>query len=203
MAAPTALTWMRPDRTARVLYVFERVCDLVDGEGRVASLILDGEALGPFAILLAADSEFDFRNFITADTEVEFRAGKLRLGGADIAAGSAPVWQARPGWEKLYGKLDRWLPGLTETAIAGAPPDSLVALLEPSPNEADGLIVDQIIAALKPLAYDLRRGLQTADTAACQTAARQMAGLGGGLRSEEHTSELQSPTNLVCRLLLE
>src|SRR2546426_3396349 len=27
--------------------------------------------------------------------------------------------------------------------------------------------------------------------------------IGGGLRSEEHTSELQSPCNLVCRLLLE
>src|SRR5256885_9732456 len=27
--------------------------------------------------------------------------------------------------------------------------------------------------------------------------------LGGGVRSEEHTSELQSPCNLVCRLLLE
>src|SRR5688572_31599208 len=26
---------------------------------------------------------------------------------------------------------------------------------------------------------------------------------GGGLRSEEHTSELQSQSNLVCRLLLE
>src|SRR5574341_636019 len=26
---------------------------------------------------------------------------------------------------------------------------------------------------------------------------------GGAWRSEEHTSELQSPTNLVCRLLLE
>src|ERR1039457_7545155 len=26
---------------------------------------------------------------------------------------------------------------------------------------------------------------------------------GGGLRSEEHTSELQSPCKLVCRLLLE
>src|SRR5256885_8272066 len=26
---------------------------------------------------------------------------------------------------------------------------------------------------------------------------------GGGVRSEEHTSELQSPCNLVCRLLLE
>src|SRR5256885_8179260 len=30
------------------------------------------------------------------------------------------------------------------------------------------------------------------------------AGCGaGGVRSEEHTSELQSPCNLVCRLLLE
>src|SRR5256885_13479846 len=28
-------------------------------------------------------------------------------------------------------------------------------------------------------------------------------GAGGTLRSEEHTSELQSPCNLVCRLLLE
>src|ERR1022692_5204707 len=27
--------------------------------------------------------------------------------------------------------------------------------------------------------------------------------MGSGLRSEEHTSELQSPCNLVCRLLLE
>src|SRR5574341_1533936 len=30
-----------------------------------------------------------------------------------------------------------------------------------------------------------------------------IAGLCEGQRSEEHTSELQSPTNLVCRLLLE
>src|SRR5258708_18763585 len=34
---------------------------------------------------------------------------------------------------------------------------------------------------------------------------RKQAGGGGGrrLRSEEHTSELQSPDHLVCRLLLE
>src|SRR2546426_1397158 len=36
---------------------------------------------------------------------------------------------------------------------------------------------------------------------------REIAGIAGvecrGLRSEEHTSELQSPCNLVCRLLLE
>src|SRR5690348_17689722 len=28
-------------------------------------------------------------------------------------------------------------------------------------------------------------------------------GIGGAFRSEEHTSELQSPVHLVCRLLLE
>src|SRR6476469_1964103 len=33
--------------------------------------------------------------------------------------------------------------------------------------------------------------------------ARQDARLGDGTRSEEHTSELQSPMYLVCRLLLE
>src|SRR2546426_2765175 len=32
---------------------------------------------------------------------------------------------------------------------------------------------------------------------------RMFAPLGAGKRSEEHTSELQSPCNLVCRLLLE
>src|SRR5256885_11372291 len=31
----------------------------------------------------------------------------------------------------------------------------------------------------------------------------EVEAVGGGLRSEEHTSELQSPCNLVCRLLLE
>src|SRR5256885_7104126 len=30
-----------------------------------------------------------------------------------------------------------------------------------------------------------------------------LGAIGGGVRSEEHTSELQSPCNLVCRLLLE
>src|SRR5256885_12529747 len=32
---------------------------------------------------------------------------------------------------------------------------------------------------------------------------RRRGRLGQGMRSEEHTSELQSPCNLVCRLLLE
>src|SRR2546426_7595012 len=48
------------------------------------------------------------------------------------------------------------------------------------------------------------------DHAACHSAEKTRSNGGGGplrvfsaLRSEEHTSELQSPCNLVCRLLLE
>src|SRR2546427_5249304 len=37
----------------------------------------------------------------------------------------------------------------------------------------------------------------------CAKSAYWMAGSGRGDRSEEHTSELQSQSNLVCRLLLE
>src|SRR3972149_11467828 len=38
---------------------------------------------------------------------------------------------------------------------------------------------------------------------AARTYARTSAALPGPVRSEEHTSELQSQSNLVCRLLLE
>src|SRR5258708_25824954 len=44
-----------------------------------------------------------------------------------------------------------------------------------------------------------RFGRRCADVAACQRFAQRNV----GTRSEEHTSELQSPDHLVCRLLLE
>src|SRR5688500_19990329 len=43
---------------------------------------------------------------------------------------------------------------------------------------------------------------QLAERKACERS-RQGELRDGGRRSEEHTSELQSPCNLVCRLLLE
>src|SRR5256885_6256732 len=44
---------------------------------------------------------------------------------------------------------------------------------------------------------DLRRSLDS------KFDLKEIPGLQSRLRSEEHTSELQSPCNLVCRLLLE
>src|SRR5256885_7945594 len=48
--------------------------------------------------------------------------------------------------------------------------------------------------------HSTRRASVALRTAAAHTAATSV---GSAPRSEEHTSELQSPCNLVCRLLLE
>src|SRR5206468_11790135 len=54
---------------------------------------------------------------------------------------------------------------------------------------------------LRSRPYHARRSARL--TGACRFAAWRGAVRGRGLRSEEHTSELQSRSDLVCRLLLE
>src|SRR2546426_8901728 len=44
---------------------------------------------------------------------------------------------------------------------------------------------------------------ESTDVAASQTGSQDASSKSPSSRSEEHTSELQSPCNLVCRLLLE
>src|SRR5688572_32138230 len=48
-----------------------------------------------------------------------------------------------------------------------------------------------------------RRSGRGSAVGACPRAPGNAGGRGGTARSEEHTSELQSQSNLVCRLLLE
>src|SRR2546430_6037020 len=58
----------------------------------------------------------------------------------------------------------------------------------PTPNTVDPQLVDKLAAAKKPA---VGQPLVIEGSTVC------------GPRSEEHTSELQSQSNLVCRLLLE
>src|SRR2546430_11290162 len=66
-----------------------------------------------------------------------------------------------------------------------------------SPQERPGLVPGQ---RMEPAGLQLL--LKLVEPIARQRAAGQQGG-GVQLRSEEHTSELQSQSNLVCRLLLE
>src|SRR5256885_6736593 len=68
-------------------------------------------------------------------------------------------------------------------------------------------VVVAIAWAFWSLAYNFRRGWVAKKQAEVQLRLLERLGTGAEvlayLRSEEHTSELQSPCNLVCRLLLE
>src|SRR2546427_4277981 len=71
-----------------------------------------------------------------------------------------------------------------------------------------GLLTPQQMSVLRPLAElieDWRKHLH-ADAVTARHEREQVAKaqrIIDGIRSEEHTSELQSQSNLVCRLLLE
>src|SRR5256885_7841355 len=68
----------------------------------------------------------------------------------------------------------------------------------PAPASGVGIpIAPQLLAWLQFLGVVLAGGLLTFRALVWAPAEREQA------RSEEHTSELQSPCNLVCRLLLE
>src|SRR5256885_6362037 len=63
--------------------------------------------------------------------------------------------------------------------------------------------VDDAIIAIETMVVKMEEGYDRVAASAyawSHTAAPMLSGM---LRSEEHTSELQSPCNLVCRLLLE
>src|SRR5205814_6060969 len=73
-----------------------------------------------------------------------------------------------------------------------------------APNKRPVLLVEALahLADLEPAVHAVLVGdgsdLYQAEAQRCQDRAREL-----GLRSEEHTSELQSLRHLVCRLLLE
>src|SRR2546426_4424814 len=72
----------------------------------------------------------------------------------------------------------------------------------------DGQVVYpwRVLAAAKVAEQQSAKQVVIATPVATQAAAERIGarrGLGRHRRSEEHTSELQSPCNLVCRLLLE
>src|SRR5260370_23942053 len=71
-----------------------------------------------------------------------------------------------------------------------------------------GLLAHRLIQLLQALVQLLAQLLQLLSPRAAVVGQRQriqglLPGLAPQLRSEEHTSELQSHLNLVCRLLLE
>src|SRR5205807_5529565 len=102
------------------------------------------------------------------------RAGKgIRAARAGPVAGDSPHWPAPPGFVRG---------GLTEPARRGHAAGT---------STATAARMESLLSRYRGQADRI------------WGRARSRAHAAGAGRSEEHTSELQSPCNLVCRLLLE
>src|SRR5438094_6807860 len=89
---------------------------------------------------------------------------------------------------------------LSSSLLRACPPRPLYVLFTaPAPAEIYTLSLHDALPIWR------RRVLLALGTAALVAAVLLLGGIfsGSGARSEEHTSELQSPYDLVCRLLLE
>src|SRR5690606_39712498 len=72
------------------------------------------------------------------------------------------------------------------------------------PQQRTGRLVGQVeITAAQLVLVELQVGCEEQNGAAGDGEIEHRRGIVGDERSEEHTSELQSRENLVCRLLLE
>src|SRR3989454_724766 len=118
------------------------------------------------------------------------RRGRHRLGVAESCTGGMVA-------ERITN-----IPGASDTFIGGVVADADVpqtaALRVPLEIlEAHGAVSEETVRAMA-------EGAQRLFSTDATIAVTGIAGPAGGTpRSEEHTSELQSPCNLVCRLLLE
>src|SRR5688572_32089744 len=99
---------------------------------------------------------------------------------ASYLRAASPVATWTPLSRQVYGWIRR---GLLAPAFRDAPEASIVV-------DFNDLVTGQAISLLRAAGISLRSIEQAEDYFA-------------DLRSEEHTSELQSQSNLVCRLLLE
>src|SRR3989454_11697881 len=125
----------------------------------------------------------------------------LKVGGTGaVLAAAGGVWRA---WEQgvwsagegpAYEPWRRWRSDPSEGPLALV----RAAILAANPHNSQPWLF-RVGASRIDLFADPAR-----DIGAVDPDHREMyIGLGCALRSEEHTSELQSPCNLVCRLLLE
>src|SRR5688572_10463135 len=118
-------------------------------------------------------------------------ADLLVANGAELEAGWLPVLLQESG----NPRIQRGAPGYFEAASA-------VRLVE-VPTKLDRAMGDIHPLGNPHIHLDPRNIAAVAKALAAKLAAVDPAGADYYARSEEHTSELQSQSNLVCRLLLE
>lgn len=89
--------WVETCCSARILNLFDQVCNLVNANGDVISLVTDVSAAGPFSAVV----EGAFSQYLSAESPVRTDplSGHIVVGDLMIETAGAAIWHARPAWE--------------------------------------------------------------------------------------------------------
>ncbi len=103
--APNARGWQVHTRQARVLNIFDRVCNLINDSGEVLSIAAPEIGNGPFNILLK-DLEFSFLNYLEVGSPITVGINRVAIGEVMVDTHQAKPWSPCPDWEQLHALRD-------------------------------------------------------------------------------------------------
>ena len=94
--------WLQNGRPARILHLFDQVCNLVDDHGEIISLASLEVGPGPFTMVMEEDfgrhlSDIDLQQRIVIDDADK----SLSIGSLTISWERASLWDAMPQWSRL------------------------------------------------------------------------------------------------------
>ncbi len=178
-AAPAALAWLDCTKSARILNVFDRACNLVNPAGDALTLVLSERGLTPFALLLPAAPQLF--SMLSEFSPVRVDGQRLRVGALIVEWTNARPWNPAPDWAALR-RMFHEMGSLDELALQTASFQSRGSLLElfgaaPAGSTLTLTLADRMHSG----AMALVEGLSSRHSSMAVAGVVALAGVGGGL----------------------
>ena len=179
--APAVQVWLKHSKSARVLHVFEPVCNLINSEGNITSIVIPQIGNGPFTLIIP---EIDFTDILESISAVKIINTGVSIGSIEISTEGSKQWQPSPDWEKLKTYRDRLKTTaklIEDLLVEEAPNDSFARISTRISTSHD--IPKRIYKTGKIGIDGLSKALDTMNMKQISIYAEKLAGLGSGLTS--------------------
>ncbi len=174
-----ALDWIQKSTNARILHVFDPVCNLINEEGEILSLAGPFVGNGPFS---AVSDKGLFRSWINDRSTVDFSGNGLSIDGQIVSTENAKLWSPRPNWESVRSKPEILIAlsdHIEDLLKEHAPPESFAEFVLSIPSTFS--INDQVLQKADSAISKLMPALISADFTIIREASHELGGLGAGL----------------------
>ncbi len=176
--SPAGRAWLANTSAARILHIFNRVCNLINADSELISVLASPVAMGPFAVRL--NESINWSEMVSEEMPVHVHASSISIGAIQIDIEAAISWNPLPQWERLYDLKDSqpWLNEIRNQLGKHAPEGSIAQI------SSDEKVVGETKAYFvkaRQAVLTMRRALRARDIPHMQQAAFTLAGLGPGL----------------------